>query len=85
MYYSTEVDGQSPSWLRALYVGLLVAYSSLMNKNNNPYVQQLLEQGREPSRAPARKVRQFPCQIGARYFYTQEQYDQALADFLNSN
>lgn len=51
---------------------------------NNPYVQVLLEKGYTEAecRKPAAK-RQFPCTIGARTFETEEQYREALADFLN--
>ncbi|MBM4056706.1 MAG: hypothetical protein FJ275_00460 [Planctomycetes bacterium] len=52
--------------------------------NSNPYVQVLLEKGYTAAecRKPAAK-RQFPCTIGARTFETEEQYREALADFLN--
>lgn len=50
--------------------------------SQNPYVQQLQAQGKEPSKAPAPR-RTFPCTIGARTFYTEAQYQEALADFLN--
>ena len=50
--------------------------------NSNPYVQQIREQGKEPSKAPAPK-RIYPLTIGARTFYSEEQYQEALADFLN--
>jgi hypothetical protein len=49
---------------------------------SNPYKAQILAQGREPSKAPASK-RTFPCTIGLRTFETEEQYQEALADFLN--
>ena len=49
---------------------------------NNPYVQQILSQGKEPSKAPA-KGRQFPCTIHGRRFETEAQYQEALHDFLN--
>jgi len=52
------------------------------NYNANPYTAQVIAQGREPSKAPAPK-RTFPCTIGARTFETEEQYKEALADFLN--
>jgi len=52
-----------------------------MNKTN-PYVQQILSQGKEPSKAPAPK-RTFPCVIGARTFHTEAEYQEALHDFLN--
>jgi hypothetical protein len=50
----------------------------------NPYVQTLLEKGyseRECRRAASKKT--FPLTIGYRTFQTQEEYDEALADFLN--
>jgi len=52
--------------------------------NNNPYVQTLLEKGYTvaETRKPAPK-RQFPCTIGARTFQTEEEYLEALHDFLN--
>ena len=50
--------------------------------STNPYVQQIRQQGKEPSKAPAPK-RQFPCTIGARRFETEAEYTEALADFLN--
>ena len=49
---------------------------------SNPYAQQIRQQGKEPSKAPAPK-RTFPCTIGARTFHTEEQYQEALHDFLN--
>jgi hypothetical protein len=48
----------------------------------NPYAQQIIAQGKEPSNAPAPK-RTFPCTIGARTFETEAEYREALADFLN--
>lgn len=48
------------------------------------FTEQLQAQGKEPSRAPARK-REFPCTIGLRYFETEEAYREALADFMNGN
>jgi hypothetical protein len=52
--------------------------------HNNPYVQTLLEKGYTvaETRKPAPK-RQFPCTIGARTFQTEEEYQEALHDFLN--
>ena len=52
--------------------------------NSNPYVQQILEQGKEPSRNPAPK-RQFPTTIFGRTFNTEEEYQEALHEFLNGN
>jgi hypothetical protein len=49
---------------------------------SNPYVQQILSQGKDPSNAPASE-RTFPCTIGWRTFETEAQYQEALADFLN--
>ena len=49
---------------------------------NNPYTQQVIDQGRDPSNAPA-KGRQFPCTIHGRRFETKAEYDEALADFMN--
>lgn len=48
----------------------------------NPYIQQILSQGKEPSKMPAPK-RTFPLTIGARTYYTEQQYQEALADFMN--
>lgn len=55
---------------------------------NNSYVDYAVEKGytAAEARQTARKmVRTFPCTIGARTFQTQEEYDEALADFLNGN
>ena len=53
-------------------------------KNNNPYVQQILDKGRDyiPTAAPAK---QFPLTMYGRTFKTQAEYDEAIADFLNGN
>jgi len=48
----------------------------------NPYAQQILSQGKEPSKAPAPKAT-YPRTIGARTFETEAEYQEALADFLN--
>jgi hypothetical protein len=52
--------------------------------SNNPYVQTLLQKGytEAETRKPATK-KQFPCTIGLRTFQTQEEYDEALAEFMN--
>jgi hypothetical protein len=53
---------------------------------NNPYVQYAVEKGytaAEAQQTKSRMIRTFPCTIGARTFNTQEEYDEALADFLN--
>jgi len=62
-------------------------YNSLNSKRqmtnaSNPYVQQILSQGKEPSNAPAPKAT-YPRTIGARTFETEAEYREALADFLN--
>ena len=51
---------------------------------NNPYVQTLLEKGytERELRKPASK-KTFPYTVGSRTFQTQEEYDEALADFMN--
>ena len=52
--------------------------------NSNPYVQQIQEQGKEPSRNPALQ-RQFPMTIFGKTFNTEEEYLQELHEFLNGN
>ena len=55
----------------------------MMNQTtSNPYAQQVLAQGRDLSNAPARK-REFPCTIGLRTFQTEEEYNEALHEFMN--
>jgi hypothetical protein len=51
----------------------------------NPYTQQLLQKGYTESetRTPSKTKRTFPCTIGLRTFNTEEEYQEALADFLN--
>jgi hypothetical protein len=48
---------------------------------NNPYRDYINDKQREESKVKPK--RQFPCKIGWRTFQTQEEYDQALHDFLN--
>jgi len=55
---------------------------------SNPYVAQLIEKGYteqecRSTRDPKPK-RTFPCTIGSRTFQTEEAYQDALHDFLNS-
>jgi len=50
--------------------------------NPNVYEAQILAKGRDLPTALAPK-KQFPCTIGWKTFETQEEYDEALADFLN--
>lgn len=49
---------------------------------SNPYAQQIRQQGKEPSKAPAPQ-QQYPRTIGGRVFQTEAAYREALADFLN--
>ena len=55
----------------------------------NPYVSQLIEQTgmneREAHQSTSTSKRSFPCTIYGRYFATQSEYDEALAEFLNGN
>jgi len=60
----------------------LTPYNSLMT--NNPYVQQILSQGKEPSKVPAPKAT-YPRTIHGRVFATEADYRAALDDFLNGN
>jgi len=54
--------------------------------SSNVYEEYILQKGYTLAecRRPAPK-REFPCTIGARRFETEEQYQEALADFLNGN
>ena len=56
----------------------------MKNYTNNPYVQQILDKGRDytPTAAPKQE---FPKTIYGRTFETQEEYNEAIADFLNGN
>ena len=53
----------------------------------NPYVQNLIEMGYDEKDcqtvAVAGVKKQFPLNIYGRVFNTQEEYDEALADFIN--
>lgn len=55
------------------------------NTNLNPYVQYAVDKGYAIAEATSKKAKKkvFPCTIGARTFNTQEEYDEALAEFLN--
>ena len=57
-----------------------------MKENSNPYVQTLLEKGYTVAecRTSAPK-QQFPLTIYGRTFLTEEDYNEAIADFLNGN
>jgi hypothetical protein len=50
--------------------------------SSNPYAQQIRQQGKDLSNAPAPKAT-YPRTIGARTFNTEAEYREALADFLN--
>ena len=50
-----------------------------MNKTQNPYRLQMIQQGRDPIDAPVREV---PARFRDR-FATFEEYQEAMADFLN--
>jgi len=52
------------------------------NYNGNPYTQQVLDKCRDLPKSSASK-HTFPLTIGARTYHTEEQYQEALADFLN--
>jgi hypothetical protein len=62
----------------------LLELSTSQMTSSNPYVQHLEQKGYSAAecRTPAPK-RTFPCTIGMRTFETEEQYQEALADFLN--
>jgi hypothetical protein len=49
---------------------------------SNIYTRQIAQQGKEPSKMPAPKAT-YPRTIGARTFYTEADYKEALADYLN--
>jgi hypothetical protein len=53
----------------------------------NVYEKQLVQKGYSLSEIRATKApkREFPCTIGARYFESEAEYNEALADFLNGN
>jgi hypothetical protein len=55
--------------------------------NKNPYVANLIEMGYDEADcqvvAEAGVKKQFPLNIHGRIFNTQEEYDAALADFIN--
>jgi len=53
-----------------------------MNKTNNPYVAQILSQGKEPSKAPAATAT-YPREIHGRVYQTEAEYREDLHDFLN--
>jgi hypothetical protein len=52
--------------------------------NSNPYIEQILSQGKEPSNNPAPQA-SYPRTIYGRTFNTEEEYLQELHEFLNGN
>ena len=54
---------------------------------NNPYVANLIEMGYDEADcqmvASAGIKKTFPCNIHGRVFNTQEEYNEALADYIN--
>jgi hypothetical protein len=52
---------------------------------SNPYVDHLIEKGytEQECRSARSPKRTFPCTIGLRTFNTEEEYQDALHDFLN--
>jgi hypothetical protein len=54
-------------------------YCRHMNKTQNPYRLQMIQQGRDPIDRPVREV---PARFRDR-FATYEEYQEAMADFLN--
>jgi hypothetical protein len=55
-----------------------------MNKttSSNPYIQQILDKGRDYVPTPAPKA-EYPRTIHGRTYATKAEYDEALHDFLN--
>lgn len=51
---------------------------------SNPYKEQIQAQGKEPSKAPAPK-RTYPYTVGWRTFHSEEEYQEALADWKNGH
>ena len=55
--------------------------------NTNPYVQNLIEMGYDEKDCQTVAVagikKEFPLNIHGRIFNTQEEYNEALADFIN--
>lgn len=55
--------------------------------SSNPYIQQLTEKGYIPAecRTTSQAKRQYPLTIGLRTFNSEEEYQEALADFINGH
>lgn len=56
-----------------------------MIMTSNPYVAHLMEKGysEQECRSSRTSKKTFPCTIGLRTFNTEEEYQDALHDFLN--
>ena len=67
----------SVSWRTTKFWDLCHAYS--MNKTQNPYRLQMIQQGRDPIDRPVREV---PARFRDR-FATYEEYQEAIAEMLN--
>ena len=55
-----------------------------MTYTQNPYIDQIKAQGRDPVNAPA-ILPEFPKTIYGRTYNTKEEYQEAIHDFLNGN
>jgi len=66
---------------------VLLTNSHKLMSNYNPYVETLVEMGYDRADcemvAAAGVDKTFPLNIHGRVFNTQEEYDEALADFIN--
>ncbi len=62
-------------------------YNKTMQQSNNPYVNNLIEMGYDRADcetvAAAGVDKTFPLTIHGRVYNTQQEYDEALHDFLN--
>ena len=58
-----------------------------MTEHNNPYVQNLIEMGYDKQDVEVSstmfKKKTFPCVIHGKRFDTEEEYNEAVSDFLN--
>lgn len=73
----------------ALSIFLVWPYHSYMiNQPRNEYEETLVRKGyalSEIRQTPSRYQRKFPLTIHGRTFFTQEEYDNAIHEFLNGN
>ena len=75
---------QLRKWHKPLDKPPKTCYTIGMNKTNNPYVNTLLEMGydkQDTYLAPTKKT--FPCVIYGKQFNTEEEYNEALHEFMN--